>query len=185
MPGAPPRQARGTTQATMLRELADLIDALAMTRPLVLVLEDLHWSDTSTVEALAMIARRRAATSLLMIGTYRPGDLRLRGHPLKAARDELRGHGHCVEMALGPLEGTAVRTYVARRTAGVSPSPAVAAFIQRRSHGHPLFMATLTDYLIERGVLMDHAREDSAGLTALTSDVPTGCKRSSRASSSV
>src|SRR5262249_59934673 len=46
----------GTTPAHMLRELAEALEALAAARPMVLVLEDLHWSDPSTVEALALLA---------------------------------------------------------------------------------------------------------------------------------
>ena len=69
------RQGQSATQARMLRELAEAVEVLAAERPLVLVLEDLHWSDPSTVEALALLARRREAARLLVLGTYRPVDL--------------------------------------------------------------------------------------------------------------
>ena len=47
------RQVQGATPARMLRECAEALDVLTADRPLVLVLEDLHWSDSSTVECLA------------------------------------------------------------------------------------------------------------------------------------
>ena len=48
----------GTTPARMLRELAEALEVLTADRALVLVLEDLQWSDPSTVEALAYLAQR-------------------------------------------------------------------------------------------------------------------------------
>jgi tetratricopeptide (TPR) repeat protein len=158
----------------MLRELADLVDAVAAARPLVWVLEDLHWSDSSTVEALALIARRRAAARLLLIGTYRPAELLLREHPLKAAKDELFAHGHCAEVVLRPLADTAVAAYLARRVPGAAPPARVAAFVRKRSQGHPFFMAALTDYLIERGVLVGSAARRPGPLAAVASGVPEG-----------
>jgi hypothetical protein len=47
------------TRARMMRELAEALAVLTADRPLVLVLEDLHWSDSSTVEFLAYLAQRR------------------------------------------------------------------------------------------------------------------------------
>lgn len=64
------RRASGTTQERMLRELADAMEALTVECPL--VLEDLHWSDVSTLDWLAYMARRRLAARLLVLGTYPP-----------------------------------------------------------------------------------------------------------------
>jgi AAA ATPase-like protein len=63
------------THGWMLRELADALDALAEEAPLALLLEDLHWSDSSTIELLGMLARRRDPSRLLILGTYRAGDV--------------------------------------------------------------------------------------------------------------
>src|SRR5262245_39317235 len=53
------RQVQGASAARMLRELAEALDVLAADVPLVVVLEDLQWSDQSTVDALAYVAQRR------------------------------------------------------------------------------------------------------------------------------
>jgi DNA-binding winged helix-turn-helix (wHTH) protein/tetratricopeptide (TPR) repeat protein len=181
LPAALPRAERealrlhveGFTRPRMLRELADLADALAGALPMVWVLEDLHWSDTSTVEALAIIARRRGPAPLLVIGSYRPVELILRQHPLKALKEELHGHGQCAEIVLGPLSDAAVAAYLARRAAADSAPADVTAFVQRRTQGHPLFMATLADYLVAEGMLAGPAtsgRKDR--LAAMASGVP-------------
>src|SRR5262249_23786111 len=58
----------GVTPARMLRELAEALEVLTATRPLVLVLEDLHWSDHATLEWLAYVVRRRDPARLLLLG---------------------------------------------------------------------------------------------------------------------
>ena len=62
-------------------------------QPLVLVLEDLHWSDASTVEVLALLARRRETARLLVLGTYRSVEVIVYAHPLKAVKQELVAQG--------------------------------------------------------------------------------------------
>jgi predicted ATPase len=116
------RRVQGATRERMLRELVDALDALTVECPLVLVLEDLHWSDTSTIDLLTMLARRSDAARLLVLGTYRPADVAASGHPLKAAKRELALHGHCEEIALEFLSVSAVAEYLSRRF-GPQPWP--------------------------------------------------------------
>jgi len=66
------RQDTGLTRERMLRELAEVMEVLTAEQPLVLVLEDLHWSDVSTLEWLSYVARRREPARVLILGTYRP-----------------------------------------------------------------------------------------------------------------
>ena len=65
----------GATRDRMVRELAELLDTLTADMPLVLILEDLHWSDHATLDVLAILARRREPARLLLLGTYRPVDV--------------------------------------------------------------------------------------------------------------
>ena len=101
----------------MLRELVEGLDILTVDSPLVLVLEDLHWSDSATIDLLAMFARRREASRLLVIGTYRSADVAVTEHPLKATKHELALHGRCEEIPLEFLSVNAVAEYLSRRFA--------------------------------------------------------------------
>src|SRR5262245_24616008 len=92
------RRAQGTTRERMLRELSEALDAVSMDAPLVLVLEDLHWSDAATIDLVTMLARRRDRARLLILATYRPAEVA--AHPLKPAKHELQIHGQCEEIAL-------------------------------------------------------------------------------------
>ena len=79
------RRLHGTTPARMLREFAEALEVLTTDRTLVLVLEDLQWSDRATVEALAYLAQRREPARLLVLGTYRSVEALLQGHIRYAA----------------------------------------------------------------------------------------------------
>jgi AAA ATPase domain len=72
---------QGATRERMLREMADALEALTTEQPVVVVLEDLHWSDHASVELLSFLARSRPSARLLLIGTYRPADVVAREHP--------------------------------------------------------------------------------------------------------
>ena len=149
--GGPPGP--GVTPQRMLRELAEALEACTAAHPLLLVLEDLHWSDASTVEALALLARRREAARLLVLGTYRPVELILRQHPLKAGKQELQLHGHCAEVPLGYLPVAAVQAYLAQRGPAAAATAEWAAWVHRRTEGQPLFMVHVVEELARGGRL--------------------------------
>ena len=88
---------------------------------LVLWLEDLHWGDISTVDPLAMLARRREPARLLVVGTYRPADVIANGHPLRGLAGELQAHAQCRGLPLGFLTPPEVTQYLAARFAPRSP----------------------------------------------------------------
>jgi predicted ATPase len=103
----------GITPARMLREFAEALEELTAEMPLVLVLEDLHWSDAATVALLAHLARRPEPARLL--GTYRLGEVIMRTHPLQGVKQELQVHGQCAELPLDGLSAAAVAEYLALR----------------------------------------------------------------------
>lgn len=85
----------GVTPARMLRELTDALEVLTAEHLLVLVLEDLHWSDQATLTWLAYVAKRRGLAHLLILGTYRPSEILGSAHPLRLLLAELQPHAQC------------------------------------------------------------------------------------------
>src|SRR5262245_33322090 len=140
------RRAQGATRERMLRELTEALDALSEDEPLVLVLEDLHWSDASTIELLARVARRPEPACLLVLGTYRPADVAAGAHPLRSMKQELQLHGHCIEMPLDFLGVAAIDEYLSRRFPGNRFPPELAAALHRSTDGNPLFAVNTIDY---------------------------------------
>src|SRR3984893_6371494 len=115
------RKVSGATRERMLRELTEAVEVVTRESPLVLQLEDLHWSDYSTLEWLAFLGRRQEPARLLVLVTYRPVEVIVREHPLKTVKQELQIHGQCKELPLGLLSETAVVEYLAVRVASTSP----------------------------------------------------------------
>src|SRR5262245_10191751 len=109
------REIVGATRERMLREMPEAIEGITAEITLSVLLEDLHGSDRSTIDLVAYIAGRRAQTRLLLIGTYRPLDVILAQHPVKAVKLELLLHEMCHELALDFLAQEDVREYLNRR----------------------------------------------------------------------
>ncbi len=147
------RQLQGATSARMLRELAEALDVLTAETPLVLVLEDLHWSDPPTIECLNYVAQRRVPARLLVLGTYRPVETAIQQHPLRHIVQELRGRGHAVELRLELLPAEDVSAYVAGRLGG-PVSTRLAAFIYERTEGHALFLVNIVEHLVSQGLVV-------------------------------
>lgn len=144
-----------TLQERMLREMSEALEALTTGIPLVLVLEDLHACDYSTLDLLASLAHRRGPARLLLIGTYRPVEAILDRHPVRTVKQHLQAHGRCRELALDPLSEAAVGEYLATRFPASRFRPALARVIWQRTEGHPLFMVNAVDHLVAEKVLRD------------------------------
>jgi hypothetical protein len=76
------RQVQGMQSERMLREFVEALTVITQETVVVLVLEDLQWSDTATVEALSYLARRPEPLRLLVLSTYRPVEVIVRGPPV-------------------------------------------------------------------------------------------------------
>ena len=158
------REVFGGTPERMLREMSEALDALTAVSPLVLVLEDLHWSDYSTLDLISYLARQRRTAQLMVIGTYRPAELIASGHPLRAVKQDLLAKQQCEELSLDYLSEDAVAQYLAVRFPANRFSADVAALIHERTEGNPLFMVNTIDYLVTEKLIEEH--EDSWQMTA-------------------
>jgi len=147
------REIRTASPQRMLREIGDALEVLSSSSQLILIFEDLHWVDHSTVDLISALARRRAPARLMLLATYRPVDLALSKNPFKALKDDLLAHRLCVEIALKPLSETQVLEYLSEPSSfGIVPD-GFAAALHRRSEGNPLFMVAAIDHLLERGLI--------------------------------
>ncbi len=129
------REVVGATQERMLRELAGALEALSQEIPLVLVLEDLHWSDLATLDAISRLAQRREAARLLLIGTYRPLDAALTEHPIKRLRQDLLARGRCLDLPLAPFSRPELRSYLSARFPETAAPEVVVDTVYGRTEG--------------------------------------------------
>ena len=172
------RRVQGMGSERMLRQLAEALTVCTRERVVVLVLEDLQWSDPSTVEALASLARRAESLRLLVLGTYRPAEVIARGHPLRQTVQELVAHRLGQELRLELLTGAQVQAYVAQRL-GASPATAeLGAMLYQRTDGNALFVVQMLDHFLQQGLLVEadgqwRLRHDVA---AVAQEVPEGLR---------
>lgn len=162
------RIVQGATRERMLREMAEALEAVTADRPLILCLEDLHWSDISTLDLLSVLARRRERMQLLVLATYRPVEVLRNENPLRAVTQELKFHKQCEELRLRLLTANEVETYISERLAGevidLKTRATLARTIHQRTEGNPLFMVTVVEDL--------RAQETQGGLSAELRGVP-------------
>ena len=173
------RQVGGSTRERMLREMADAIEAMSGDGPLVLVLEDLHWSDYSTLDLVAYLARRRDRARLLVVGTYRPVEVILGEHPLKGVKRELQAHGLCHELPLEYLTREAIAEYLETRFPRHQLPERLSRLLHRRTEGNPLFVVNLVQYLVAEGVIAEEQGEWQlrGGLAEIESGVPDNIRQ--------
>jgi DNA-binding winged helix-turn-helix (wHTH) protein/predicted ATPase len=140
------------TPARMFRELADALEILTARDPLILVLEDLHWSDTATLEWLAYASRRRDPARLLVLGTYRPVEAILHSPAMRCLIADLRQQPQYAELVLDYLSGNSVEAYLRQRCGGIPHLEELVEALRRRTGGHPLFLTAIVDELLRHGV---------------------------------
>jgi predicted ATPase/DNA-binding winged helix-turn-helix (wHTH) protein len=169
----------GAPPARMLRELAEAVEVLAAERPLLIVLEDLHWSDASTLDWLGYVARRRDPARLLVLGTYRPVEALARSHPLRAVAQELQQQQRGCVLEVGDLSPEAVSAYLAQRFGGTPFPENLSRALHQRTSGNPLFMVSLVDDLVQQGVLREvpEGGERSEGIEARLTAIPDSLRQ--------
>ena len=144
------RELAGAGQARMLREMGELLDRYTQDRPLLLVTEDLHWSDHATVQLIDYLARRRSQARLMWLGSFRVTELIAADHPLATVRHELRLHGLGTELVLDDFTVAEVGEYLAARVPSLEVEPALVRALHDRTDGLPLFVAGVIDDLVAR-----------------------------------
>jgi DNA-binding CsgD family transcriptional regulator len=165
-----------------VEELAAAI--LALGRPVVVIVEDLHWSDAGSLELFAPLIDAIASEQVAVIGMYR-GDELPRSHLLRRVRAQLRQRRLLTEMALDPLPTPDVADLIGALVQG-SPGPALTAAVVERTEGLPFFVEELVGALLAAGRLtvrdgivglvegnsvpMPHSVRDAVALRASTLD---------------
>jgi tetratricopeptide (TPR) repeat protein len=173
------RETIGATKDRMLRELTDALGEAAAISPILLLLEDLHWADISSVDLLRHFCHRAGKQRILIVATFRANEVESQpNHPLKGYRAEMRSRKMCDEIALSPLRKEDLASYLNERFAPNDFPPAFVSLLYRKTEGHPLFATALTQYLSEEKILtFDNQRwKLSRPVEDLNLDVPESAR---------
>jgi len=132
----------------LFESMAACLSALANTRPVLVVLEDLHWAGEATLSAFEFLARRSVAQPVLMIGTYRTEETRA-GQPLRALRRRLQREGSIGHIDLARLSESAVRDLFLRVPDLAARGEPAAAAAYAESEGNPLYLNVVIRDMLE------------------------------------
>ena len=143
-------EARGrATRERMLRELTLAVETMAADLPLLVEVEDIHWSDASTLDWLAHVARRPEHARLMVLATSRTaGAAAAVGVGTLVAEPAL--HGQCGEIALHPLDLDAIEAYLQAPASGAAQAREMAPALLERTGGNPLFMTSIVNQLAQQ-----------------------------------
>jgi tetratricopeptide (TPR) repeat protein len=149
----------------LLQAVSDFLGSIAATKPLLIVLEDLHSADRGTLEMLEHVARNLGDKRLLLVGTYRDIEVD-RTHPLSAALAELRRLPNYGRVLLRGLNADEVRRMLSA-IVGQDVPWGLAEAVHRQTEGNPLFVQEVVRYLAEEGII-----ERGEGQWRARSDTP-------------
>ena len=151
------RETIGTTRERMVREVCEAFESIALEEPLLLVLEDLHWVDLSTLDVISALARRQGPAKLLLLSTYRPGDVVAAENPLNLLKQDLVIHRLCTELTLEHLDESHVGEYLSAEFPGAHFPSTLKGVIHRQSGGNALFMTAIVRDMVDKGVIVERS----------------------------
>ena len=149
------RRAATANEARMVREMIDALEMLAAQQPVVVVFEDLQWSDIATIDLLGMLGQRRETARVMVIATSRRAEANTVSHPLNRVMRHLVARGSAGSLALEPIDNNDIRQLLDRRFGGHELPAALGAIIDRMTGGTPLFVVSALDHLVERGMIAE------------------------------
>lgn len=143
------------SQGRLKREFRALLDALSQRQPVLLFIDDLHWSDESTVDLLSYLGQDAQRKRLLILGTYRPVDSATGNQPFEQLRRDFVARGWARDVALPFLSPDEVATYLDRQFPAHRFPDSLAELLHERTEGSPLFIHGLVRILRERDVITE------------------------------
>lgn len=141
----------GTERYLLYEAVTASLNQIARHTPMVVVLDDLHWADATSIGLLDHLVRHPDRGPILFLGTYRETDLS-RAHPLAASLAELRRERKFERIHLTGLEKEGVAQLIGTRVGSDVPAP-VSEAVWEETEGNPFFVEEVVEHLIESGTI--------------------------------
>jgi DNA-binding winged helix-turn-helix (wHTH) protein/tetratricopeptide (TPR) repeat protein len=162
----PPAQAR----RHLFNCFFDFVARIASERSTLMILEDLHWADDSTLSLLDHLSQRLSDLPLMVIGTYRDGEINLTRPLAKTLEDSFRGRlATRVRLKGLPRDGVAA---MLNSLSGKSAPAVVVGEVFAETEGNPFFVEELFRHLEEENLLYDSAGQFRSKLQIAELDAP-------------
>ena len=136
----------------LFEAIGAVLDAIAETHGLLLVLEDLHWADTSSRELLEYLAGRLPRSRTMILATYRSDEVNRR-HPLHSQIQAWVRNGKAEVIQLKPLRAAAVADMVKAIFDTPEVPPRLRDALLRRSEGNPFVLEEVLKEALDEGTI--------------------------------
>ena len=171
----PPAELTPEQQRRVLfNAVLDLFRRLGARQPVVLLLDDLHWADDTTLGLLQHVAPHLAGIRLLAVGTYRDVELDV-GKPFEKAMAALVRQKQAERLRLRRLPQEAVAELLSA-LGGSQPPRTLVQVIFHETEGNPFFVGEVFQHLSEEGKLFDEAGDWQTDVSVDELDVPEGVR---------
>ena len=144
---------RNATQERVKRELVAFLREASAEQAVLIVIEDFHWADLSSVDLVAYLAARFEQLRLLFVTTYRPEEMAASDHPFLKIRCDLLSRGRCEEIELPALARSDIDQYLELCYPGHALPPELSSLLFEQTEGSPLFFTDLIRDLQAREVI--------------------------------
>jgi len=135
----------------IIKSLRDLIDKIAAREPLVLILEDLHWADASSLDLLESLYRLAKTKPVLFVNVFRPNYEQTSDRILKVVRG--RYGDIAAEISLDPLDEAQSEILISNLLNTKALPAKIKGLIARRAEGNPFFIEEVARTFIDEGVV--------------------------------
>ena len=173
LPGLPDSSLLDADEARfrLFDSITSFLKNASQRQPIVLILDDLHWSDKPSLSLLQFVARELAGTRLLLVGTYRDMELS-RQHPLAESLAELTRERLFQRILLRGLDRKDVGRFIEVAT-GIGPPDGLVTAVYTQTEGNPLFVTEIVRLLVQEG---DLTADRSTGGDSWTVRIPEGVR---------
>ncbi|HSS64411.1 MAG TPA: AAA family ATPase, partial [Gammaproteobacteria bacterium] len=141
---APPEMSPAQQKEATLDALASQMEGSSRKRPVLLVFEDVHWADPTSLELLGLVISRAPSLPMLIIITFRP-----------EYSPPWKGHAHVTSLSLSRLSRSQAVMMLDRVTGGKALPAGIRDQIIEKTDGVPLFLEELTRTVIDSGLIED------------------------------
>jgi tetratricopeptide (TPR) repeat protein len=169
------KKGQAASQEQMFQQYINFLSKASDLHPLVLILDDFHWADTSSTNLLFSAARRLAGKRVLFIIAYRADDAHSsragRGHPLLHVRNELGRYSLYADVVMPRMSAADLEALLRERYSHYQENAQFQRWLAERSGGNALFITQYLNTLEEDGIVSPQTGEFKARFDSVR--VPT------------
>ena len=153
-PDEPPPE-WASSQDALFSEAIEILSEAAREHPRLLILEDLHWTDSASLEFLRYAARQVRGLPVLIVVTYRDTEID-RQHPFHLHLPALIRESDATRISLRPLDDAGIASLLQQRyQLPTGEQNRLLNYLQQRTEGNPFFIEEILRTLEESGVIID------------------------------